>query len=93
MKLHTWKYRNPADRTCEVCGERQTIWAHMFEDGNGNEYIASQKWEVAYPLAPSSTLCDFTWKKFWRWVWRQTFAIFLVGVIILLTEIFLSYLP
>jgi hypothetical protein len=65
MKNHKWIYRNPADRTCGVCGERHVTWMNVYQDGRGKEYIHNEWWEVAYPLVAPNTLCDFT---FLGWV-------------------------
>ena len=42
---HKWKYRNPYDRTCSVCGrnEQEECWA---EDFNIRGFNAPGTWEV-----------------------------------------------
>ena len=42
---HTWKYRNPYDRTCEVCGrnEQEESWGDDFKLHGMN---ARGIWEV-----------------------------------------------
>ena len=49
-----WKYRNPANRTCTVCGRHETMYMRIYRnERTDEEYIASQWWELMYPV-----MCD-----------------------------------
>jgi len=49
--MHKWKYRNPYDRTCEICNRREQQMARVFSRDDGTEYYAANWWEEVYPLS------------------------------------------
>jgi hypothetical protein len=58
--VHKWKYRNPYDRTCELCGRHENTQARVFSRDDGSEYIAAEWWEEMYPLATKKCIGRFT---------------------------------
>lgn len=46
-KRHSWKYRNPAARTCKNCGRNE----NFYEFGQDLRGLSIGEWEEMYPLA------------------------------------------
>ncbi len=45
--MHEWIYRNPASRTCEICGENQDFYCYPWDF---EKIRPSGTWEKMYPL-------------------------------------------
>ena len=50
VEMHKWKYRNPSDRTCEICGRRENEMVFAIE-GQNFMYKGKTWWEEVYPLS------------------------------------------
>jgi hypothetical protein len=53
--MHKWKYRNPYDRTCELCDRHEQAFTHAWDLWRVYNEWKYTWWEEIYP--PSNKAC------------------------------------
>ena len=54
--MHKWKYRNPYDRTCELCDRHEQAFTHAWDLWRVYNEWKYTWWEEMYP--PSTKACS-----------------------------------
>jgi len=61
--MHKWKYRNPYDRTCELCDRHEQAFTHAWDLWRVYNEWKYTWWEEMYP--PSTKACSGRFATWW----------------------------